>query len=207
MVCPDLPCPGISVSICLFQTVSLEGREYLFFVPFVSFPYLSASHVSLVPCLPVCPIFSLSSTFPFVWPFLVAPSLPPHRQPLNQSGRLALCWIHEEDPPGLGTLELQGWSPPAPGHVPPPGSAASSAASGSLTARPRADPQGPVPKSSLPSVTFCDSLGVDPGIGEELPGRLMEQSELEFRARTNPLALQDIEDWQSGGAPNQGQHL
>lgn len=32
----------------------------------------------------------------------------------------------------------------------------------------------------------------------------MEQSELEFRARTNPLALQDIEDWQSGGAPNQG---
>lgn len=124
--------------------------------------HLSLSHislhlmVSLVPCLPVCPIFSLSSTFPFVWPFLVAPSLPPHRQPLNQSGRLALCWIHEEDPPGLGTLELQGWSPPAPGHVPPPGSAASSAASRSLTARPRADPQGPVPKSSLPSVTLWE---------------------------------------------------
>lgn len=67
-----------------------------------------------------------------------------------------LCWVHDGDPPGLGVLELRGWSPPAPGCVPAPGPAACSAASRTPTARPRADPQGPVPKSSLPSVSLWE---------------------------------------------------
>lgn len=123
-----LPCTRIPVSICLFPwTVSPEGRGIY------SSLHLSLSHVSLclsgspAHCRSVVPILSLSSILPSIWPFLLAPCLPTPPLPLHQPGKLALCWIHEGDPPRVGALEPQGQSPSA------PGSAACSVTSGSLT--------------------------------------------------------------------------
>lgn len=100
---PESLCPAASF------TVSLEGGKYFFFVSSVSFPCLSAS-LGFPSSLSAC--VHSSSLFP--QPFLSSGLLSwllfflPHRCPLHQSGRLALCWIHEGDLDwGLGAVGME----------------------------------------------------------------------------------------------------
>lgn len=78
-----------------------------------AFPcFISLLTTSLgLPCAPFlsphCSLFPQS--FLPIWLSHWFPLPLPHYWPLHQSGRPALCWIHE-DPPGCGGVEAAGWS-------------------------------------------------------------------------------------------------
>lgn len=76
------------MSICRFQTMSLEGREYLFFVPFISFPHLSASHgftSALSACVPH-PLSFFNLSFCLAFPRGSLSSHPIGGPSINQEG-------------------------------------------------------------------------------------------------------------------------
>ena len=114
--CDGAPKTACDQSACVHQPLSRDcepGGQ----AAFRCFTCLLATSLGLsrTPFLP--PHSSLSAILPSHLAFPLAPSPLPHCWPLHQSGRPALCWIHE-DPSGSGGLEAAGMGPPAPRCVP-----------------------------------------------------------------------------------------
>lgn len=114
--CDGAPKTACDQIACVHQPLSRDckpGGQ----AAFPCFACLLATSLGLsrTPFLP--PHSSLSAILPSHLAFPLAPSPLPHCWPLHQSGRPALCWIHE-DPSGSGGLEAAGVGPPAPRCVP-----------------------------------------------------------------------------------------